>query len=112
MTHVCHLDVRRLFCELITPSVCSSILRMIGDIRQHLQASPFEPFTIVTSSGRRYPVPSADHAGLNPGNTRVVVWFDDDASVTVAALHISSLEKGVTSSQGNGEQVDGPNGDR
>src|SRR5439155_24305648 len=50
---------------------------MIADIRQHLEAALFEPFTIVTSSGTRYGVPSADHAGLNPRGTRVVVWFDD-----------------------------------
>jgi hypothetical protein len=77
---------------------------MIGDIRAHLAASPFEAFTIVTSSGRRYPVPSADHAGLNPQGTRVVVWFDADASVTVAGLHIAAIEKGIVSVPANGEQ--------
>jgi hypothetical protein len=77
---------------------------MIGDIRQHLQAAPFEPFTIVTSSGRRYPVPSADHAGLNPRASRVVVWFDDDSSVTVAGLHVVAIEKGLPLGRGNGEQ--------
>jgi hypothetical protein len=77
---------------------------MIGDVSTHLQASPFEAFTIVTSSGRRYPVPSADHAGLNPQGTRVVVWFDDDASVTVAGLHIASIEKGIVTLPPNGKQ--------
>jgi hypothetical protein len=77
---------------------------MIGDIRQHLQATPFEPFTIVTSSGRRYPVPSADHAGLNPRASRVVVWFDHDSSVTVAGLHVVAIEKGLPLGRGNGEQ--------
>jgi hypothetical protein len=76
---------------------------MIGDIRQHLQAAPFEPFTIVTSSGRRYAVPSADHAGLNPRASRVVVWFDDDSSVTVAGLHVVAIEKGLPLGRGNGE---------
>jgi len=73
---------------------------MISDIRQHLQAAPFEPFTIVTSSGKRYPVQSADHAGLNPGGTRVVVWFNDDASVTIAGFHLVAIEKGLPSSNG------------
>lgn len=77
---------------------------MIGDIRTYLEASPFEAFTIVTSSGRRYPVPSADHAGLNPQGTRVVVWFDDDASLTVAGLHISAIQKGTLSIPPNGDQ--------
>jgi hypothetical protein len=78
---------------------------MIGDIRQHLHAVPFEPFTIVTTSGRRYPVPSADHAGLNPASTRVVVWCGDDSSVTVAGLHVAAIERGLPSGSENGEQV-------
>jgi len=77
---------------------------MIGDIRQHLQSAPFEPFTIVTTSGRRYSVPSADHAGLNPNGSRVVVWFDDDSSVTITGLHVVAIEKGLLSGNGNGEQ--------
>ena len=78
---------------------------MVGDIRQHLQAAPFEPFTIVTSSGRRYSVPSADHANFNPQGTHVVVWFDDDASVTIAGLHVAAIEKGNALGGGNGEQA-------
>ena len=66
---------------------------MTPDIRQFLAAAPFEPFSIVTSSGRRYVVPSRDHAGINPGGSRVVIWFDDGGSVTVSVLHISALEK-------------------
>ena len=83
---------------------------MIGDIRQHLEASPFEAFTIVTTSGHRYPVPSADHAGLNPQGSRVVVWFENDASVTVAGLHIVAIEKGLALLVGNGEKGATPNG--
>jgi len=66
---------------------------MIADIRQFLQAGPFEPFFIVTSRGSRYRVASADHANINPQGSRVVVWFDDESSVTVSGLHIASLEK-------------------
>src|SRR6266540_1795665 len=86
------------------PSLRAIFGRMIGDIRQHLEAAPFEPFKIVTSSGKRYPVQSADHAGLNPGGTRVVVWFNDDASVTIAGLHLVAIEKGLPPS--NGEPSD------
>jgi hypothetical protein len=66
---------------------------MPADIRQLLAAGPFEPFYIVTSSGKRYRVPSADHANTNPRGSRVVIWFDDDSSVTLAALHIAAIEK-------------------
>jgi len=66
---------------------------MIRDILKLLEATPFEPFTIVTSGGSRYEVPTADHADVNPSNTRIVVWFDDESSVTIAGLHITSIEK-------------------
>lgn len=78
---------------------------MVAEIRQLLQAAPFEPFTIVTTSGRRYPVPSADHANSNPQGTRVVVWFDDGASVTIAGLHVAAVEKGNPSGGGNGDSA-------
>ncbi|HTL54852.1 MAG TPA: hypothetical protein VL361_04200 [Candidatus Limnocylindrales bacterium] len=76
---------------------------MISDIRSHLESAPFEPFTIVTSSGRRYLVPSADHASSNPQGTRVVVWFDNGSGVTIAGLHIAAIEKGLHSGEGNGQ---------
>lgn len=67
---------------------------MVADIRQLLDSAPFEPFTIVTSSGNRYLVPSADHAGIHPRGSRVVIWFDDESGVTVSALHIAAVETG------------------
>jgi len=69
---------------------------MIAEVRQYLHASPFQPFVIVMSSGQRYPVASADHAGVSPTGGRVVVWFDDEGSVTVSGLHIVALVKGAT----------------
>jgi hypothetical protein len=82
---------------------------MIGDIRQHLGVAPFEPFTIVTTSGARYPVPTSDHVGLNPRRSRVVVWFDDDSSVTISGLHIAALEQGLPPRRDNGEPAAGGN---
>ncbi len=66
---------------------------MIAGIRKLLHAAPFEPFIIVTSSGNRYRVASAGHADINPLGSRVVVWFDDDSSVTLSGLHIAAIEK-------------------
>lgn len=65
----------------------------MADVRQHLAAGPFEPFAIITSSGHRYRVSSADHAGIHPRGSRMVIWFDDDSSVTVSGLHIVAIEK-------------------
>jgi hypothetical protein len=74
---------------------------MIADVRHHLEARPFEPFLIVTSSGSRYRVATADHADINPRGSRTVVWFDDDSSVTVSGLHIVAIEKEAAPKNGD-----------
>ena len=66
---------------------------MIGGIRRFLHSGPFEPFVIVTSSGNRYRIPSADHAAINPQGSQVVVWFDDESGVIISGLHIASVER-------------------
>ena len=66
---------------------------MIGGIRRFLHTGAFEPFVIVTSSGTRYRVPSADHATINPQGSRVVIWFDDESGVIISGLHIAAVER-------------------
>ncbi len=66
---------------------------MIADVRHFLESGPSEPFSIVTSSGNRYRIPSADHATINPQGSRVVVWFDDESGVIISGLHIAAVEK-------------------
>jgi hypothetical protein len=73
---------------------------MIADIRRCLEAGPFEPFSIVTSGGVRYRVPSADHAGVDPRGSRLVIWFDDGGSVTISGLHIVAIEKATAEKNG------------
>ncbi len=75
---------------------------MIADLKQHLEAVPFEPFFVVTSSGLRYPVVTADHASIHPRGSRCVIWFDDDSSVTVSGLHVAAVEKGSVGRNGAG----------
>jgi hypothetical protein len=64
---------------------------MIGDIRKHLQISPFIPFSIRTAEGREYPVPTIDHIYLPPTGGRVVVSDDDGVVVVLPALLIRGL---------------------
>lgn len=66
---------------------------MLADVRHFLESRPFEPFVIVTSSGSRNRVPSADHATINPQGSRVVVWFEDESGVIISGLHIAAVEK-------------------
>ncbi|MFN2507226.1 MAG: hypothetical protein ABR589_00450 [Chthoniobacterales bacterium] len=65
---------------------------MVADILHLLEARPFVPFAIVTSSGQRYRVPTTDHIGFNPKRTRVIVYFDDDGHVPISPLHITAVE--------------------
>jgi len=66
---------------------------MIGNIQQLLQARPFVPFYVLTSGGNRYRVGSAEHADINPRGSQIVIWFDDESSVTLSGLHIVGIEK-------------------
>jgi hypothetical protein len=70
---------------------------MVAGVRRYLEAGPFQPFAIVTSSGHRYEIPSADHAGMSPEGNRIVIWFDDGGSVTLSAMHITAIEKSPSS---------------
>lgn len=72
---------------------------MIRDISKMLEASPFEPFSLITSGGKEYFVATADHADVNPSGTRLIIWFDDESSVTVAGLHITSIRKSAVASE-------------
>jgi hypothetical protein len=76
----------------VFPASARNRILMIADIQQLLEARPFQPFSVVTSSGMKYRVASPEHADFNPRGTRVVIWFDDDSSVQVAGLHIAALE--------------------
>ena len=68
---------------------------MIAEVKHFLEAQPFEAFSVVTTSGKQYQVPSADHAGISPRAGRIVIWFDDDSSVILAGLHIAAVEKSL-----------------
>jgi len=66
---------------------------VIARIRELLHAAPFEPFTIRTSDGHEYAVPTADHAAVHPAAPRVIVFFDNGGQVEVAALYLAAIVK-------------------
>jgi hypothetical protein len=68
----------------------------IADIQRLLEERPFVPFLIVTRSGPKFRVASAEHAGINPRGSRVHVWFDDDTGETIAESNIIVVEKEVS----------------
>lgn len=64
---------------------------MTGDIRKHLQITPFVPFSVRTSDGRRNPVPTIDHIYLPPSGGRVVISDDQGVVVVLPGLMITGL---------------------
>lgn len=69
---------------------------VIADIRQLLEAQPFEPFSILTSSGKQFRVPTSDHGSINPQGTRVIIFWDDESHVTISPLHIVTIKQGAS----------------
>ena len=65
---------------------------MIDEIQHRIERKEFRPFSIVTSSGEKYRVPSRDHFGFSPHKSRVLVWSDNDTTALITALHIVAIE--------------------
>jgi hypothetical protein len=61
-------------------------------MRKHVEQRPFAPFRIVTTSGRVYDVPTADHVGLLPLTRMILIAYDSGDSVDIPALHVASIE--------------------
>ncbi|MFN2508985.1 MAG: hypothetical protein ABR589_09455 [Chthoniobacterales bacterium] len=64
---------------------------MVGDIKKHLELTPFVPFRVRTADGHEYPVPTVDHVWLPPGGGRVAVSDDNGYIVVIPALLISGI---------------------
>jgi hypothetical protein len=72
---------------------------MIADVRQRLEQIPFVPFSIRTSDGHEYAVPTHDHAHISPRGNRVVIFLDEGPAVLLGPIHINS----IIDQQANGE---------
>ena len=64
---------------------------MIADIRELTSRVPFRPFSIRTSDGHDYAVPTLDHIWFPPGGRRVVVSNDKGIVAILAPVHISGI---------------------
>jgi hypothetical protein len=64
---------------------------MIADVLKQLARVPFVPFSIRTSDGHEYPVPTLDHIWLPPGGNRVLVSDDEGVVAILTPLHISGV---------------------
>ncbi len=61
-------------------------------IREHLRASPFRPFQVVTAAGREYRVPHPDFAWLTPTQRDLVVGDEFDHVAVLSVLHITEIQ--------------------
>jgi hypothetical protein len=66
---------------------------MLAELNKRLEAVPFVPFTIVTSSGKTYEVPTPDHLTITRLLREVLVEKDDGTAVTVNLLHVVAIER-------------------
>jgi hypothetical protein len=64
---------------------------MIPRIRELLHSTPFVPFTVRTSDGREYLVPTPDHAAVHPKGSYFFVFGDDESSARIIALHVAAI---------------------
>jgi len=64
---------------------------MIDEIRKRMQRVPFVPFSVRTSDGHEYSVPTVDDAFITPRGNRVVVVDDEGTTAILGPLHISSV---------------------
>ena len=64
---------------------------MIDEVRKRLVHVPFIPFTVRTSDGYEYSVPTVDHAYITPRGNRLVVTDDKGTVAVLGPLHINSV---------------------
>jgi hypothetical protein len=65
---------------------------LFARVKQHATRTPFQPFRIVTTSGKTYDVPTADHIALLPISRMIIVSYDSGDSVDIHALHVAAIE--------------------
>ena len=64
---------------------------MIADVRREITRVPFAPFSIRTSDGHEYQVPTVDYVYITPRGDRVVVSADDGGVAILGPLHIAAV---------------------
>jgi hypothetical protein len=69
---------------------------MIQQVRKLLEARPFVPFTIRTSDGVEYRIPTSEHADIPPKGGFVTIYDDEGLGIFVSGLHITSVASATT----------------
>jgi hypothetical protein len=64
---------------------------MVDEIRRQIERTPFASFSIRTSDGHEYPVPTLDHVHISPRGTRIIVIDDADVVAVLPILNVSGV---------------------
>lgn len=64
----------------------------IEQLRNALQARPFQPFTIHLADGRYFPVPHPDFLSHSPGGRTIIVYHGGEAFSIIDLLLVTELE--------------------
>jgi hypothetical protein len=70
---------------------CYSGSMSIDELRNHVKARPFVPFTVLVADGRSFRVPHEDFISQSPGGRTVIVYHGKVHTV-LDALLITGLE--------------------
>jgi hypothetical protein len=63
-------------------------------IQSFLRATPFQPFTLRTASGKSYRVTHPDYLMFSPSRRTAMVFSDEDLYDTLDVLTITEIEHG------------------
>ena len=77
---------------MMTPPDSNPITVMVAKILHLQQAAPFKPFVVVTSSGKSYEIPTADHLTVTRLTRRILIEYDDYSGAEVSPLHVTAVE--------------------
>ncbi len=64
---------------------------MIDEVRKQLERVPFVSFSVRTSDGHEYSVPTVDHAYITPRGNRLIVTDDKGTVAILGPIHISGV---------------------
>jgi len=63
-------------------------------IKDLLRRLPFVPFTVGTTSGDRFHIPTGDHAHVLPRGSLLMVWPDDGGQIAIPVRQIEQIAEG------------------
>ena len=74
-------------------------MNIVAEIKQHLETTPFRPFSVRVADGHEYPVSTVDHVYLPPGGTGAIIADDKGVTIMIPARLMSGLLQNSSTSE-------------